>query len=511
MLKIIPKCSLTTRTVALALVPALLLFPLKSFLRFLEPNPYLLSPSSSCRITAETLQPLEKIFESLVGLESYLKRNGNQNKEENELHRQLKEAAERIKRELDTYGETGRGLDIPDLLANTLTAVMTFIDVSFKSDHALSLDMPIEPIQLQAEIDQLSASLEAMKPWMDEKTCLQRDEWLETKARLMGAVMHECNQGFHIAVSLKELLKGHRPSPQLTKSLMDFYKAVEKLDSFCHFWRTIKTAQDRETEATLFKRHMILSSMRTMAIALRRLSIQLVGESTENPIGDENESMMRALTVEMEDARTFINFYLRGVLDLSEKELSELFLRNIHAKLSQKVRAEFKVVQSMPIKRARVNINDIALRHVISNLVLNAEKHGKTKRIFIGMTERNSQVRLQISNDISPEGNGILPYWLEYVSIREGDVIKTRQRLFVETYSTSEEDGWRHGIGLKLCLGLIEAMGGTIRVESDGKQTLFEIILPKTGTHLSRSASGRFEIPRLHEPETATRLPEFSL
>ncbi len=104
-------------------------------------------------------------------------------------------------------------------------------------------------------------------------------------------------------------------------------------------------------------------------------------------------------------------------------------------------------------------------RRVLENLVSNAVKYGDLRRpIEITLRRDSGQVVLSVTN----QGNAIRP--------------EDQARLF-EPFERSEaakrsgKKGW--GIGLALCRGIAEALGGSIALRSaDGQGTTFTVRLP---------------------------------
>jgi two-component system OmpR family sensor kinase len=102
---------------------------------------------------------------------------------------------------------------------------------------------------------------------------------------------------------------------------------------------------------------------------------------------------------------------------------------------------------------------------VISNLVENAIHHGREGGSIVVTTYQDEgMVLLQVSDD----GPGIPPEGLHHVF----------ERFYRADKSRTGSQG-RYGLGLAICLGLVEAESGSISVESQlGKGTCFTVKLP---------------------------------
>jgi signal transduction histidine kinase len=106
------------------------------------------------------------------------------------------------------------------------------------------------------------------------------------------------------------------------------------------------------------------------------------------------------------------------------------------------------------------------ITQVLNNLVSNALRHTRQGEIVLSARADDSYVSLSIRDS----GSGIATEDLPFVFDRfyRGD--KSRQR---------SDDGNSSGLGLAIAKAIVEAHGGTIRVESTlGKGTTFTLTLP---------------------------------
>ena len=140
----------------------------------------------------------------------------------------------------------------------------------------------------------------------------------------------------------------------------------------------------------------------------------------------------------------------------------ELVLREVELRGLLLARRELRV-------RAEPGIYAIAdpdrLLQVLTNLVTNAVRHtGESARIILAARSENGRVLVSVSDD----GTGIPPTELPHVFERFYRGGKER---------ASAPDG--SGLGLAIARSLVNAMDGSIRVESaPGDGTMFEITLP---------------------------------
>ena len=146
-------------------------------------------------------------------------------------------------------------------------------------------------------------------------------------------------------------------------------------------------------------------------------------------------------------------------------------LKTDHAPINAIIQAKSNMCRSRDIAvemDVHTRLTDIPipaweLCRVIGNIIDNAitalEKQDGEKKLIITMTESLTKYFISIGNN----GPAIEPaLW---------------KRIFEPGFSTKSEDG--HGFGLAICREIMEKGGGSLRVFSDEKQTVFEGTLPK--------------------------------
>jgi two-component system sensor histidine kinase BaeS len=129
-----------------------------------------------------------------------------------------------------------------------------------------------------------------------------------------------------------------------------------------------------------------------------------------------------------------------------------------------------------------VAVDTDRMAQVLSNLVSNALRHTHQGEIVLSASADAGQVRLRVRDT----GEGIAPEDVPLVFDRFYRADKARQR--VESTAS--------GLGLAIAKAIVEALGGTIGVESaPGAGTTFTVSLPIASQHSARAAR--------HEPRTA--------
>jgi signal transduction histidine kinase len=114
---------------------------------------------------------------------------------------------------------------------------------------------------------------------------------------------------------------------------------------------------------------------------------------------------------------------------------------------------------SIPDKPLHVLGNADTLLHVLSNLLSNANRHTRNGTINVTIMEERNAVTVTAQDD----GEGVKPELLPYV------------------WKRGVSDGGT-GLGLPICKTAIEALGGSIYIESEqGKGTMVSFTLPGIG------------------------------
>jgi len=162
---------------------------------------------------------------------------------------------------------------------------------------------------------------------------------------------------------------------------------------------------------------------------------------------------------------------VRSLLDFSRQDAPKLAASDVGGLIDRAVevvarQAAFRDIvferqldPDLPI----LHVDSVQIEQVLLNLILNAQQAMPSGgRIVLG-ARRNGEDRVELS--VQDGGGGIPP--------------GIRPRIFEPFFST--KGGRTDGLGLAVCLGIVQQHGGTIEVESElGRGTTFRVTLPLT-------------------------------
>ncbi len=112
-------------------------------------------------------------------------------------------------------------------------------------------------------------------------------------------------------------------------------------------------------------------------------------------------------------------------------------------------------------EKLQVNLYNDGLRRIVENLCSNAIKYGSAiDDVNISLKKIEDKIQIAVSNKPNPR------FQIDKEKLFEP---------FEQADPASGKTGW--GIGLTIVKGIVEAQGGTVKVETDG-QTIFTVILP---------------------------------
>ena len=193
----------------------------------------------------------------------------------------------------------------------------------------------------------------------------------------------------------------------------------------------------------------------------------------------------QALLGLIEDGARRLDHFVNSLLDMSRLEAGAIISKREWVGVQHAVEAALAVVYkshdcpavtcAFDSDLPPVVADPVLLETALINLLDNAAKHGG-KTVRIGAAAQTGKVRLTVEDDgpgIAPE---LLPHIFDHLM---------RQVPIDDTAPT------RAGLGLSICKGLVEAMGGSISVESpvvDAHGTRLTITLP-AGSDKPRSGA----------------------
>lgn len=168
---------------------------------------------------------------------------------------------------------------------------------------------------------------------------------------------------------------------------------------------------------------------------------------------------------ELEEAKKYMEPVYKDILKVSKA------LRTAHPAINALLQAKMQMAEQQKVNvylevktdLGQMDIEAWELCKVVSNIIDNgiralSEKEGE-KNLYINISDDLDEYRIDIYN------NG--------PKIQEGH-LKT---IFEEGFTTKKEDG--HGMGLAIVQGILEKVGGRVKVSSKENETCFNIYLPK--------------------------------
>jgi two-component system NtrC family sensor kinase len=161
---------------------------------------------------------------------------------------------------------------------------------------------------------------------------------------------------------------------------------------------------------------------------------------------------------------------VRGLLDFARQEKPspvrarprDIFEKALDVVVRQSafrnIRFEKDYEENMP----EIRMDPVQIQQVLVNLIINAQQ-AMPEGGLIRLRVRSIDAKSRVEFSVKDEGTGIPP---ELVS-----------RIFEPFFST--KGGKTDGLGLAVCLGIVQQHGGTIHVESQvGEGTRFRVVLP---------------------------------
>ncbi len=254
--------------------------------------------------------------------------------------------------------------------------------------------------------------------------------------------------------------------------------------------RAIAQAQDQQ--AALFQREKLAAMGSLLAsvahelnnpLAVILLQADLLQEETarEPLAGSVAEITQAAMRCER-IVRQFLTLARQHTPELAAVDLNTL-LTDILELLAPAFRVdmiavELRLAPDLPCLWADPH----QLQQVLVNLLTNAQQALRDVAVprRLTLTTLCDSARTQITLEVEDNGPGMLP--------------QVQARIF-EPFFTTKPPGVGTGLGLPLCLGIIEGHGGTIQVRSEpGRGTTFQVVLP-----VAEVLETPLTMPALHE------------
>jgi signal transduction histidine kinase len=199
---------------------------------------------------------------------------------------------------------------------------------------------------------------------------------------------------------------------------------------------------------------------------------ELVSDAIED--GDVDDAS--ADLAKIRRAGTHLLDLVNDVLDLSKIEAGELTLERLDIDVSEVVAGVVQDVSSLAAERGNRVLasvpgavqavgDPLRLRQVLLNLVSNANKFTEDGEVLVRLVHHGDWLRLEVRDT----GIGMSPEQLSRVfqPFQQADTSTTRR------YGGT-------GLGLTICQHLVEAMGGTLSVDSTlGEGSSFTVELPR--------------------------------
>jgi signal transduction histidine kinase len=238
--------------------------------------------------------------------------------------------------------------------------------------------------------------------------------------------------------------------------------------------RTAELEKVKAKEADMLKSAFLATMSHELRTPLNSI-IGFTGILLQELPGHINEEQRKQLTIVQNSAHHLLDL-INDILDISKIESGQLDLHYESFFLNDSIDKVVKIVMPQAEKNGlelKVEISQSELEvycdkrrleQVILNLISNAIKFTETGYVAIIVHSEEDKYQIQVQDT----GIGIAPEDLEqlFLPFHQNDTGLTRQ------YEGT-------GLGLNICLKLINMMGGTITVDSiPGKGSIFTVIMP---------------------------------
>jgi two-component system NtrC family sensor kinase len=250
--------------------------------------------------------------------------------------------------------------------------------------------------------------------------------------------------------------------------------------------------QAQHQQAALFQREKLAAMGSLLAsvahelnnpLAVILLQADLLQEETaQGPLAGSVAEITQAAMRCERLVRQFLTLARQHTPELAAVELNTLLTDTLEllapAFRVDMIAVELRLAPDLPC----LWVDPHQLQQVLVNLLTNAQQALRdvaTPR-QLTLTTRCDAARTQITLEVEDNGPGMLP--------------QVQARIF-EPFFTTKPPGVGTGLGLPLCLGIIEGHGGTMQVRSEpGRGTTFQVVLP-----VAEVLKTPLTLPVLHE------------
>ena len=236
----------------------------------------------------------------------------------------------------------------------------------------------------------------------------------------------------------------------------------------------LEKAMLKAKEADMLKSAFLATMSHELRTPLNSI-IGFTGILLQELPGHINEEQRKQLTIVQNSAHHLLDL-INDILDISKIESGQLDLHYESFFLNDSIDKVVKIVMPQAEKKGlelKVEISQSELEvycdkrrleQVILNLISNAIKFTETGYVAIIVHSEEDKYQIQVQDT----GIGIAPEDLEQLFLPFHQI---------DTGLTRQYEGT--GLGLNICLKLINMMGGTITVDSiPGKGSIFTVIMP---------------------------------
>lgn len=476
----------------------------------------MLSPESQFLTPQEAVKELKKITRQMQDLEQFLIELIAYTENYPELHRvrhRLREDLIKINNRLSGFNQHFDPAMLEPAVQLAHLSLKDFIDLFFKIDMSSFEDF--DEIFYLNEIDKMisswAESLQAVLIYVKEEDFhFRRRNWFQINRDMVSIIRHEINNPLQGVIGYHQLMKmrNRRFYSHSNPEISSLNLHIENILNLAEEMKTFGNIMDDlpyETVVFRFKKYFYQLGSEAKK-GFDEAEIIVLERKTLGYLSHERDFVLQSFQI-LPDINPFVDVYLQDREMKMESISLGLFVKQTALQLDK--------AQSKNSKRVffdgvdlEVTGNQNALKHVLKNMARNAFEHGRASEVHFTVFQEENKAVIEVENDVGPEGKYIKPHWLQ--TVWDNDDQK-EQRLFLERYSTSAEDGREHGIGLKLSWSLIQMMGGSIVAESDSRKTRFYIILPLKGEKIFRTGSGRLTIAGFRKKIRETPANPFSV